>query len=82
METQERTMVGLPADLSAALRNRLRDTRGPEIADKPMSLILRYLAALAAGIPDAQARRYAQALPRGRADAMTKYPSVRDFTRK
>lgn len=75
-------MVGLPADLNAALRNRLRDTEGPDIADAPLSMLLRYLAARAAGIPAAQAKRYVRALPRGRADTMTNYPTVRDLTRQ
>lgn len=78
--TLERGTVSLPTDLSAALRSRLRETHGPEISSMPLGMLLRYLAALAAGIPDAQARRYTRGLPRGRTHDHD-YPNVRNMTR-
>lgn len=79
--TLERGTVSLPADLSNALRNRLRETQGPEVASMPLGMLLRYVAAIVAGIPDAQARRYARALPRGNTHNRN-YPTVRELTRQ
>jgi predicted alpha/beta hydrolase len=79
--TQERVMVGLPSDLTAALRERLRQMDGPEIADAPLGFLLRYLAAKFVGIPHDQALRYARAMPRGRTYDHD-YPNVAELTRQ
>lgn len=76
---QVRFLVGLPPDLATALRNRLRETDGPEIADMPLSLLLRYIAAKAAGISPANARRYVRPLPRGNSKTETSYPKVAEL---
>lgn len=75
----ERVMVGLPPDLADALRERIRETDGPELADMPLGILLRYIAAKAAGLTPANARNYARALPRGISKNETTFPIVADL---
>lgn len=78
--TQERATVNLPSDLSAALRKRVGTIYGSDIAELPLPLILRYIAAIIAGISPANARQYARALPRG--DKQENYPDASELLRK
>lgn len=79
-QTLERGNVSMPADLTAALRERIRETDGPDAAELPLAMLLRYAAARHAGIPAARAMRYGRGLPRGISKRENySYPNVRDL---
>lgn len=54
----EATVVRLPEELSRKLRETLRKTDGEIVATAPLGMLMRYIAALAAGIPRDEAYRY------------------------
>jgi hypothetical protein len=54
----ENTVVRLPEELSRKLRQSLRETEGEFVATAPLGMLMRYIAARAAGIPRDEAYRY------------------------
>ena len=63
--TMERGSVYLPTDVITALRERLRQTEGADIANAPLPMLMRFIAAQFAGLSREQAARLARPLPRG-----------------
>jgi hypothetical protein len=65
MRVSERSQVVVPPELSKAFREQVRRTYGEDTAQAPLSMLIRYVIALFAGIPHDQASRYLRNLPRG-----------------
>jgi hypothetical protein len=83
MHVSERSQVVVPPALSDALRERVRHTDGEDIAQAPLSMLIRYAIARFAGIPQDQAVRYLHNLPRGNPKAKrTRRPRANLGTRK
>jgi hypothetical protein len=51
-------MVRLPEELSRKLRAHLRETDGEFVANAPLGMLMRYVAALTVGIPREEAAKY------------------------
>ena len=65
MRVSERSQVVVPPELRDAFRDKVRRTYGDDTAQAPLSMLIRYVIALFAGIPQDQAIRYLRNLPRG-----------------
>lgn len=58
MPVLESGMVRIPTDLMEKLRENLRSTEGEAVATAPIAMLVRYLAARAAGLSQAEASKY------------------------